>query len=121
MHRSFLLFLFLLSYAAFAQEPVSLKAIKDIKITVGKPYRLIKGQPRDYYYDGKYTIALKTTDRRKVTLQCFDTRTNTEVSRVDYTDLPEHEIQPALEFNDHFYYLYSVYNKLEKKTTALCT
>ncbi|MBC7486917.1 MAG: hypothetical protein H7282_09220 [Cytophagaceae bacterium] len=97
-----------------------LAQVKNVEIKVGKPYKLTKGQPRNYFYDGRYTIALKTSDRRVVTVQCFDTQTNTEVSKNIYTDLPEHEVQPPIESNGNFYYLYHFYNGKEKKQ-QLCS
>lgn len=121
MRSILLLFaLSLLCYRGFAQGGDSLKAIEKVKITVGKPYKLTKGQPRNYFYDGRYTIALKTLDRRVVTVQCFDTQTNTEVRRNVYTDLPEHEVQPPIKSNGNFYYLYHFYNRQEK-TQQLCS
>ncbi len=117
INRLLLLLFTALPYICFAQQEYPRS--KEIKVTAGASYERVPWQSKNFFYDGKrYVVGVRTFDKRKVIVQCYDERTKKQISRNDYTDLSEHDVQPLLESNGSFYYLYSIFNK-ELKTDEL--
>ena len=106
--------LLLTQFVTFGQVKLS----KDFNVTVGKPYEVVDAASKDYFSDGNgHTIAIKT-DGEKVTLQRYDIGTMKELSRKEYTDFPPYnKIQNILKVGDKLFYVFSSFDKKERKET----
>jgi len=102
----------LIQLVAFGQVKLS----KDFNVTVGKPYPVIDAASKDYFSDDKgHAISVKT-DGEKVTIQRYDVATMKELSRKEYVDFPPYnKIQNIVKVNGKLYYIFSSFNKKEKK------
>ncbi len=107
-----LLALLLVQLVTFGQVQLS----KDFKVTVGTPYPVVDAANKDYFSDGKGHVISVKTDGEKVTLQRYDIGTMKELSRKEYEDFPPYnKIQDILKVGDKLFYVFSSFNKKEKK------
>ncbi len=104
--------LLLVHVATFAQVKLS----KDFEVTVGTPYQVVDAPSKDYFSDNKgHTIAVKT-DGEKVIIQRYDIASMKETSRKTYEDFPpNNKIQKVLKVGDKLFYVFSSFNKKEKR------
>ncbi len=92
------------------------KLSKDFLVTVGKPYDVVDAKSKEYFSDGKgFTVSVKTDDE-KVTIQRYEIATMKEVNRKVYEDFPPYnKVQKVIQFGDKLFYVFSSFNKKEKK------
>lgn len=104
--------LVLIQIITFGQVKLS----KDFDVTVGTPYPVVDAASKDYFSDNKsYAIAVKT-DGEKVTIQRYDFNAMKEVSKKVYEDFPPYnKIQKVLKLGDKLFYVFSSFNKKERK------
>jgi hypothetical protein len=108
-----LLLLFIsVQMVAFGQNKLS----KDFEVTLGTPYPVVDALRKDYFSDDKgHAISIKTQGET-VTLQRFDVGSMKELSRKVYNDLPPYnKFQKALKIGDRLFYIFSSFNKKERK------
>ena len=107
-----ILALLFIQITTFAQVKLS----KDFNVSVGTPYAVVNAASKDYFSDNKgHTIAIKT-DGEKVTIQRYDIASMKELSRKVYEDFPPYnKIQNILKVGDKLFYVFSSFNKKEKK------
>ena len=105
-------FLLFIQLVAFGQVKLS----KDFLVTVGKPYKVVDAKSKEYFSDGKgFTISVKT-DGEVVTLQRYEIAKMSEVNRKEYEDFPDAmKFQKALMLGNRLFYIFSSFNKKEKK------
>jgi hypothetical protein len=110
--NSLLLILILVQIVAFGQVKLS----KDFNVTVGTPYEVVDAKSKDYFSDGKSNAITVKTDGEKVTIQRYDFVSMKEVSRKSYEDFPPYnKIQKVMQLGDKLFYIFSSFNKKEKK------
>ncbi len=104
--------LLLIQLTTFGQVKLS----KDFLVTVGKPYEVVDAKSKEYFSDGKgFTVAVKTQDE-KVTIQRYEIATMKQVSVKEYEDFPPYnKVQKIIMLGDKLYYVFSSFNKKEKK------
>ncbi len=105
-------FLLFIQLAAFGQVKLS----KDFLVSVGKPYKVVDAKSKEYFSDGKgFTVSVKT-DGEVVTLQRYEIANMKEVNRKEYEDFPDAmKLQKVLKMGDRLFYIFSSFNKKEKK------
>src|SRR5688572_188377 len=110
--RIFSLLLLIIPLITFGQVKLS----KDFKVTLGTPYPVVDAGNKEYFSDGKGgTIAVKTDDE-KVTIQQYSTASMKETNKKVYEDFPPaHKVQKVIKIGDKIFYVFSSFNKKEKK------
>lgn len=104
--------LLLIQLVAFGQVKLS----KDFEVTVGTPYKVVDAGSKNYFSDDQgHTISVKTAGET-VTIQRYDVATMKELSRKLYEDFPPYnKHQKTLKLGNKLFYIFSSFNKKEKK------